>query len=304
MITLNDVTFFIHKTIAAATLGILLLSSASTVRAETALTKADDQSLSPVAQVGDPPENMPAGWRFSVGAGALYAPAFVGSKDYQIIAFPYVNVEFKDLIFASVKEGFGYNVIHSNGWRVGPLVKYVFERKEDGSNPFRVGGNKSTALKGLGNVDATFECGGFAEYRYGSFAYKVGLRQGIDGHKGMIGEASINYSGAIMRFGPPIIYAVGPRAVFADSEYINAYFGINQTQSVRSGLHRYDAGGGIVSYGLGGFMLMPLYDPFSVSVFGGYDRLGHEVADSPLIKQRGSDNQFAIGLSVTCKFDF
>jgi outer membrane scaffolding protein for murein synthesis (MipA/OmpV family) len=31
--------------------------------------------------------------------------------------------------------------------------------------------------------------------------------------------------------------------------------------------------------------------------------LGNEAADSPLINQRGSVNQFAIGLNVTCKFD-
>jgi outer membrane protein len=131
----------------------------------------------------------------------------------------------------------------------------------------------------------------------------VKLRKGIDGHKGMIGEASIDYSGAIVRFGPPIIYAFGPRVKFADSEYNNAYFGINQTQSVNSGLNRYDAGSGLVSYGIDVFMMMPLSDPVSVSLFGGYDRLGKEAADSPLVKQRGSENQFAIGLSVTYKLD-
>ena len=273
------------------------------VQAATAATVAANQTTSHAALAADTPENTPTGWRFKVGAGALYAPAFAGSKDYQMILFPHVKVEYKDLFFASVKEGVGYNAIHSDGWRVGPLLKYQFERKEDGSNPFRVGGNKSTALKGLGNVAATLECGGFAEYSYEPFAYKVELRQGIDGHKGMIGEASLNYSGSIKRSGPPIFYAFGPRATFADSDYINAYFGIDQTQSVNSGLNRYDAGGGFVSYGIGGFMSMPFHGPVSVSVFGGYDRLGEEVADSPLVKQRGSENKFAIGLSVTYKFD-
>jgi outer membrane protein len=131
----------------------------------------------------------------------------------------------------------------------------------------------------------------------------VELRQGIDGHNGMIGGASINYSGAIKSFGPPVFYAFGPHAKFADSRYINTYFGISQTQSVNSGLNRYDGGGGVVSYGFAGFMSIPLFDPISASAFGGYDRLGHEVADSPLIKQRGSENQFAIGLSVTYTFD-
>ncbi len=297
------VAFCEGNSLASIGIIILLVSSVSIVQAETVAIKDANQAISHADPAGDFQEDTAKRWRFRVGAGALYAPAFAGSKDYQIIAFPNVKVEFKDLFFASMKEGVGYNVIHSNGWRVGPLVKYKFERKEDGSNPFRVGGNKSTALKGLGNVDATLECGGFVEYSYEPFSYSVELRQGIDGHKGMIGDANINYSGAIKRFGPTIFYAVGPRATFSDSEYTNAYFGINQTQSVSSGLNRYNAGGGLVSYGLGGFMSMPLIDQVSVSLFGGYDRLGDEVADSPLIKQRGSENQFAIGLSVTYKFD-
>jgi outer membrane protein len=261
-------------------------------------------SLLPITALADvPPEDTPKRWRISVGAGTLYAPAFVGSKDYQINAYPDVSVEFKDLFFASVKDGVGYNVIHSNGWRVGPLVKYEFERKENGKNPFMVAGKKSTALTGLGNVAATLECGGFVEYSYEPFAYKVELRQGIDGHKGMIGEANIDYSGVFERLGPPLIYAFGPHVKFADAAYNNAYFGINQTQSMNAGLHRYDAGSGLVSYGIGGFMLMPLSEQVSLSVFGGYDRLGNEAADSPLINQRGSVNQTAIGLNVTCKFD-
>lgn len=303
MTSLFNVTPSGCKTITTATVSILLLSSASMVQAETAATLAANQTISPAADAGEPPAHMAKGWRFRVGAGAIYAPAFMGSRDYQVIAFPQVKAEFKDLFFASVKEGVGYNVIHTNGWRVGPLVKYEFERKEDDSNPFRVGGDKSTALRGLGTVEGTLECGGFAEYRYEPFAYKVEIRQGIDGHKGMIGEASITYSGAVKHSGPPVIYALGPRAAFADADYINAYFGVNQTQSVNSGLERYDAGGGLVSYGIGGFMSMPLHGPMSLSVFGGYDRLGSEVADSPLITQRGSEDQFACGVSVTYKFD-
>lgn len=293
----------LHKMMlsSAAVAIIALLSLVSTVRAEITATIAADQSTPPASAV--PQENVPGGWRIKAGAGILYVPAFAGSKDYQLLAIPNVSVEFKDRFFALMKEGIGYNVIHSESWRIGPLLKYVFERKENGSNPFRVSGDKSTALKGLGNVDATLECGGFAEYRYKPFIYKVELRKGINGHNGIIGEASINYSSTIKHSGPPVIYAFGPRMTLADSDYINAYFGINRVQSVNSGLESYDAGGGFVSYGIGGFMSMPLYGPVSASVFVGYDRLGNEVADSPLIRQRGSENQFAVGLNITFKVD-
>jgi MipA family protein len=297
------VKLWVGKVTVTAVLNILLAITASTVQADAGATQVARQIIPPAVPAGEPSASSPMGWRFRVGAGALYAPAFAGSKDYQVIAFPNLKLEFKDLFFMSVKDGVGYNLIHADGWRIGPIVKYEFERKEDGSSPFRVGGKKTTALTGLGNVDGTLECGGFVEYSDEPFIFKVEIRQGVNGHKGIIGEASINYAGAIKRSGPPIFYALGPRATFADSDYSNAYFGIDQTQSLNSGLNRYAAGGGLVSYGVGGFMSMPVYGPVSVSVFGGYDRLGSEVADSPLVSQRGSENQCAIGLSVIYKFD-
>lgn len=256
------------------------------------------------AFAADAPDAPKTSWNYTVGGGAIYAPAFVGSKDYQLIAYPDLKVEYKDKFFASVGEGIGYNVINSNGWRIGPIAKYAFQRQENGKNPFRIAGKASTALRGLGDVDATLELGGFVEYSYEPFTYKVELRQGVDGHEGMIGETSLNYTGSIDRFGPPIFYAFGPRATFADSNYNNAYFGISQTQSTNSGLSRYSADAGLVSYGVGGFVSLPVSDSVSVSAFGGYDRLGSEVADSPLIKQRGSENQFVSGLSVSYQFGY
>lgn len=262
-------------------------------------------SLFPLcAMAAGQPDAPKTSWNYTVGAGAIYAPAFVGSKDYQLIAYPDLKVEYKDKFFASVGDGIGYNVVNSNGWRVGPIAKYAFERNDNGKNPFRVAGKESKALLGLGNVDATLELGGFVEYSYEPFTYKVELRQGVDGHEGMIGETSLNYTGSIDRFGPPIFYAFGPRATFADSNYNNAYFGITQAQSTNSGLSRYSAGSGLISYGLGSLVSLPVSDSVSVSAFGGYDRLGSEVANSPLIKQRGSENQFVSGLSVSYQFGY
>ena len=244
------------------------------------------------------------GWLVTIGTGGVYAPAFLGSKNYQLSVFPELNIEYKNLFFASVKDGIGYNVINSSGWQIGPVAKYVFERKENGDSPFRVIGPKSNALRGLGNVDGTVELGGFFKYIFEPFTYKIELRQGVNGHKGMIGETSIRYGGTITQFGPRIIYSFGPRAIFASSDYNNAYFGINQAQSTRSGLSRYDADNGIVSYGIGGFALFPISDSITFSIFGGYSRLSNEVSNSPLVIQHGSENQFVSGLGINYKLDF
>jgi outer membrane protein len=269
----------------------LIILSLSTVILVSISAIAEDRKINP-------------GWSVTIGTGGVYAPAFLGSNSYQLSVFPELSIKYKNHFFASMKDGIGYNIINSSGWQIGPVAKYVFERKENGDNPFRVIGPKSNALRGLGDVDGTVELGGFVKYILEPFTYKIELRQGVNGHKGMIGETSISYGGTITQFGPPIIYSFGPRATVASSDYNNAYFGINQTQSARSGLDRYNADSGIVSYGIGGFALFPFTDSISFSMFAGYNSLSNEVSNSPLVVQLGSENQFVSGLSISYKFDY
>ena len=261
----------------------------------------------PPQQAGPGPmgPHKPEGdWKVTVGAATIYKPAFTGSKDYQAVAFPDLKVEYKDRFFASLFEGVGYNVVNTDSWRAGPIMKFDFGRSEDDDNPFRIAGDKTKALRGLGDVDASVELGGFVEHGFGPFSASLELRQGVGGHEGLIGETGLNYKGVANLLGKPVMYSFGPRATFADSNYNEAYFGISQSQSAKSGLDRYSAGSGLVSYGIGAFAMMPIAKSVSLGAFGGYDRLSSEAADSPLIKERGDENQFMGGLRVTYDFGF
>lgn len=239
-------------------------------------------------------ERAETDWTFTIGAAGLYTPDFLGSKDYSAVPVPDLKVEYKDDFFASVFDGVGYNVINSDGWRAGPVVKYAFGRDED----------DNSALRGLGDVDGTVELGGFIEYELEPFSAKLELRQGVNGHEGLIGEVGLSYSNAVDLFGPPIFFSFGPRLSFGDETYNNAFFGINGSQSARSGLSRYEAESGLVSYGIGGFAMMPVTDSISISVFGGYDRLGSQAADSPLVSERGSENQLMVGFGISYQFGY
>lgn len=240
-------------------------------------------------------------WLIGVGAGALIAPAFEGSDDYNLMAIPDIRVSYKDKFFASVPEGIGYNVINNNGWRAGPIGKVHWGREEDGGSPWRVAGTETTSLRGLGDVDATFEAGGFVEYTWQEhYATKLELRQGMGGHEGLVGEAGISYKD---RYGD-IGYAIGPRLKWASEDYNQTFFGIDAGQSARSGLATYEADAGLVSYGIGGVASMPLTEQLRLSMIAGYDHMGEEAADSPLIDQRGSEHQFMAGASVVYMFGF
>lgn len=242
-------------------------------------------------------------WQLQAGVGAIYNPAFVGSKDYQLSAIPLISVKYKDEFFASMFDGIGYNVINSDGWKVGPIVKYDFGRQEDGKNPFAISGKDTTALRGLGDVDGTFEVGGFAEYSWEQWSAKVEVRQGIGGHEGLVGDISANYMNDIHSLfyteDLPIYLSVGPHAKLVSSDYNQAYFGVSAAQSARSGLAQYKADGGLLSYGLDASLTMPVNDSISTTLFVGYDRIAGDAADSSLVQRRGSENQVKAGLFVT-----
>ncbi len=242
-------------------------------------------------------------WHISAGAGLIVAPAFTGAKTYNLLAVPDIRITYKDIFFANVKDGVGYAVIHSDGWRVGPVVTYTFSRSEkDGGSPFRVAGGSSTALQGMGDVPGTVSLGGFVEYSLKPYKATLRLQKGLTGHEGVVGEAGVSYGGTLTHNGPPLIYSVGPQVKFGDQNYTNAYWGITPEQSLRSGLEQYHAAGGITAYGVNVFALVPWTKAVSFSVIAGFDRLAPPVANSPLVHVRGAENQFLGGLLLSYGF--
>jgi MipA family protein len=238
------------------------------------------------------------GWNLNLGAGIMYQPAFTGSDEYQTLIIPYVKLEYADRFFAAPFEGTGYNFINTDSWRAGPLLKFDFGRNEDGSNPFLISGKETKALAGMGDVDFTPELGGFLEYNLGPLSYSLEILQGIGGHEGLVAETSLN----LMIPAGPVMMMVGPRITFGDATYNNAFFGINPTQSAKTGLAEYSASSGMVSYGLNMFAMTPISDSVSLVFMATYDQLGSEATESPLIKERGEERVFEGRLIISYEF--
>lgn len=241
------------------------------------------------------------GWGLTVGAGGVYSPSYVGDDDYQLRALPNVRVDFGQLLFASVQDGVGLNLVRSGGLTAGPIAKVRFARNEDGDQPFIVAGDDTTDLIGLGDVATTLELGGFAQYALGPVAVRGEARQGVNGHEGFVFDASASFQGAIPVGLRPVRFSVGPRLRVVDDIYNETYYGVDQQQSLASGLSVFEASGGLQSYGVGGSVFVP-FGPtkrFAVGVVGGYDRLTGDAGDSPLVQERGSQDQASVGLFLT-----
>jgi outer membrane protein len=241
------------------------------------------------------------GWRVNVGAGGFYAPSYDGDDDYRLSVLPSIQVNYGDTFFASVENGVGYRWINGDDFRAGPIARVQFSRKEDGEQSFAITGDDTNDLLGLGDVDASFELGGFVEYELGPVTLSAEARKAISGHEGLVADFEAQWSGRASAFGIPMMWSVGPRARVVDEDYNTAYFGVTGAQAIASGLPVYEAGGGLYSYGVGANAIIPLSRDlkWAAIVFAGYDRLSGDAGNSPLVQLRGSEDQLSAGVFVS-----
>ncbi|UXX83001.1 MipA/OmpV family protein [Roseovarius pelagicus] len=244
------------------------------------------------------------GWKFTLSAGMIAAPYYLGDDDYQLSAVPGFRVSYGDRFEAS-PFGLRYAFISGGPIRVGGIVSYDWGRDQelDGS-PFGLwGGGGSTELLGLGDVDGTVELGGFIALGGPRYTARFELRQAVDGgHDGLHGSAELKANGRTTAFGAPMFFSFGPELSFGDDDYNSAFFDVNAIQSAASGITAFDAGGGINSIGLHATTVVPVNDHVSVIGFAGYDRLVGDVGKSTIVSERGSSNQGSAGFFLNYSF--
>ncbi len=223
-----------------------------------------------------------------VGGGIELQPDYDGSDNYEVgplILFE--PVRFPLPFFGTIS-----NEERRLGLSIGPSFRYVGSRDED----------DNAALRGLGDVDATFEFGLNIEYEAEFWRAFAAGRYGFFGHEGFVGDLGID---VIAPVAPKLTLTGGPRLTFGDDNYFDAYFSVDAAQAAASGLPFFNAGSGLRSVGVEGEAIYKINDDWRFHVVGGYDRLVGDAADSPIVTVAGSEDQFhvGIGLSYRLKLD-
>ncbi|MGQ7845610.1 MipA/OmpV family protein [Granulosicoccus sp. 3-233] len=257
------------------------------------LSTADSSTTSP---------GKASDWHLSLGLATVTVPSYLGDNRHRSLVAPDITVSYKGRFFASTFDGVGYNLIRQGGWRAGPIMKYNAGRRQDGDESYFISGDETDDLQGLGDIDGTAEIGGFVEYSSEHLVSRVELRQATEGHDGTVGDVSVKWVGRKLLAGKSLFYGVGPELHFADSDYMNAFFGVDAQQASLSGLEAYQAGAGLLSYGIHAAVEVPLANRVSLVGFGGVDLLGEEAVDSSLVSTRGADEQASLGVLLKVTF--
>ena len=228
--------------------------------------------------------------RTRIALGPQVYPSYPGSDEYDIGPFVSVdrargNEPFK---FEAADESFGFALIESGGFEIGPALSWEGARsaKDVGA--------------ALPKVKFSIEPGAFVSYTLGeSFRLRTEARKGISGHKGWIAVAGADY---IARDGDAWLFAIGPRVTWSDDRYQNAWFGVAPEDAAPSGLPAYDADGGIQAYGATASFLTQFTPRWGIMTYAKYDRLVGDPADSPVVRQLGSRDQFSGGVALSYTF--
>lgn len=224
----------------------------------------------------------------SVGVAALSVPEYLGGDQRKTLVFPSLSYQWANGWFAGVDNGIGYNFSNN------PALQYGLRLTAD------MGRNSSdaTALRGMGNIDAKPELGGFVTYATTEgLALTGSVRWGSgQSSNGTVVDLGIGYSVALA---PQ--WRLGTRlgVTLVDRAHMQSYFGVDAQQAARSGYALYTPDAGLRDSRLGLSLTYAWKPRTFVTAAVSSSTLGDGAKNSPITR---SSNANAAVLALTYAF--
>lgn len=276
-----------------------MTTAVATIVAASISTAAHAQTPSPLAEwqysSGIPLQKLYGekrpDWQFRLGAATTFQPRYDGADRYHVMAGPSFDLRYRDLFFASTGEGIGANVINGTHWRTSIAIAYDLGRRA---------ADDQQHLHGLGNINAAPEIKIATDYVISKdfpLVLRADIRRSLGGTDGWIGDFSayMPLPGSSEKF----YWFGGPTVTFADSRYMNRWFGVSSEQSVRSGYPRYSANAGLKSFGAGITMVWFFRKHWFMTADGAIEQLVGRASHSPITQ---SSTNAVVDVSVNYQF--
>lgn len=226
-------------------------------------------------------------WSIRVGLAGIYKPEYEGSDKYEVMAFPLVDVIWRDMVFLNMRDGLGIYVLNRNEFKLALSVGYTFGRNED----------DSAYLAGLGDIDAGATANAIFNWSPGDLDLSARYEHQFTG-EGTGSQIHLRL-GYALKLSDKAILQPSVKTTYSSSEYMSAYFGISPVQAATSGLRIYETGAGVKSFGGEVMLILRLDKRWGIQTMVGYSRLVGDAADSPVVRD---ENQFLYFLSVSHSF--
>ena len=172
-------------------------------------------------------------------------------------------------------------------WQMGPVLQYRLGRDS-------VKDNQADNMK---DIDDAVELGFFVGEERGPMYVGFNFVTDVsDKHEGFVAELAGTYTNKVS---DRLQVMLGAGLAFANSDYMETYFGITPADSVKSGLPVYTPDDAVKDIG---FSISTRYTPganWGIMGFIKYNALLGDAKDSPLVDDEGSYNQPIAGAAIT-----
>ncbi len=118
---------------------------------------ADEQSATPAAPdasaAADTSTSGP--WKVSIGPALMVSPKYPGSRAFQVLPLPSLDISYDDRIFSQGLDVLGINLLKGPAYHFGTAISFDFQSRNESDDP---------RLHGLGNVHYGPKLKVFADY--------------------------------------------------------------------------------------------------------------------------------------------
>jgi outer membrane scaffolding protein for murein synthesis (MipA/OmpV family) len=258
-----------------------LLCLAAAWGAPAAAQAPEQPGLTPATGILDAPDPDVV---MTLRAGVEVSPSYFGSDDYEFGPDAAFRIDYFRLP-GGLEIGSTRSVGFRTGWGLSGSARYISNRNS----------GDHAEIEGLDNVDWSFEAGLGVGYEQRNWRVFTDVRYGFVGHNAWVGE--IGADGIAYPI-EGLTLTLGPRLEFGDNKFASTYFGVSEEESVRSGLDRFDAEGGLLGAGLELGAQYRFSEKWGVEGAATWGRLLNDAADSPVTAQ-GSEDQYGVRFGVT-----
>ncbi len=226
-----------------------------------------------------------------VGLGAGITPDYEGSDDSKAVPMFMFNQTYDSgRYFKLMGPNLKVNLLADKNYSLGPVLNYRMERDNV----------DNSQVDKMDKVDGALEAGIFGGVDVSNMLLGLEVLADVsDAHNGYTVQGTAGYRWKAM---PTLTLTPGVFMTYADSDYMDTYFGVDSSNRGKSNLKNYSADSGIKDVGLN---LVASYNPWeNWGIMGllSYKKLLNDAKDSPLVDDEGNDNQLTFGLMGTYRW--
>jgi outer membrane protein len=257
---------------------------------QTVFLLAGSLAAAPVAATGIQVDVIPN----FVGAGLGSTTEWMGSKDRIWAIVPAGRVQLEKNRFIEVYGPIvDMNLLDSPNWELGPIASWRFGRSEV----------EDPVVNLLPPIDGGLEAGVFAGWHFVRtegipYRVRLGISLTTSVSGGAEGSHVTPYASLWVPLSARLFVGIGGGITWSSEAFMQQRFGVSPEASAASGLPVYSAGASMRQYYLWPAVIYRVSKQWYAGAGAFYQRITGDGADSPIITQRGDEDQFSAGIGI------